>query len=464
MPPLRKTPAPLGGDMRPIELWQKLRPMLNPKAETPSALLSFALGSGLRLVSSLILTRLLYPEAYGIIAILMSVLFMIEMLSDIGVIGLTIRHERGDDPLFLNTIWTVRIVRCTINAAILLLAAPWIAQLLGNDLIVDPLRVLALYFLVNAAETMAFPVALRHRRSPLVNYVHLASSAVSTVFCITYGYFFRDHWALIYSALLERALNAAASHFIYPAMRPRLAWDRPAIQEIFAFARYVLPTSVLTMALGQFERIIFLRLFGLHAMGQYGVAGSVSGPVDALCLKISQTVLYPRYAAMFRSDPQRLGHAYYQDSRKPMLLIFALPAVVGGAGQHLIDLLYDPRYAFAGFIVQCFMVRAVLTSYLRPGEQLLTALGRAQVQLYANVARALVIVPLVLLGYHLKGLEGFVMALALEPLVGVVYVFWMQHRERLLKLRHEAERVLVVLALWGSAWVAAELLARLWRG
>jgi lipopolysaccharide exporter len=450
--------------MRLTELWHKARPMLNPRAETSSAVLSFLLGSGLRLISSLVLTRLLYPEAYGIIAILMSVLFMIEMLSDIGVIALTIRHERGDEPLFLNTIWTIRIVRCAINASILVLGAPWIAQLLGNSLIVDPLRVLALYFLANAIESMGFAVALRHRRSPLVNYINLGCSVVATVFCITYAYFMRDHWALVFAALLERLLNAIASHFIYPNLRPRFAWDRAAMRDIFAFARFVLPTSMLTMALGQLERIIFLRLFDLRAMGQYGVAGSVGGPVDALCNKISHTVLYPRYSATAREQPERLKQAYYQDSRKPMLLMFALPALAGGAGQHLVNLLYDPRYAPAGFILQCFMFRAVLLSYLRPSEQLLTALGKAYVQLYSNVSRAVVIVPLVLLGYHLYGLTGFVVALAFEPLVAVVYVFWVQRRARLLDLRQEAFHALLVVALWAAAWGVAELVARMWRG
>ncbi len=450
--------------MRLTELWHKARPMLNPRAETSSAVLSFMLGSGLRLISSLVLTRLLYPEAYGIIAILMSVLFTIEMLSDIGVIALTIRHERGDDPLFLNTIWTIRIVRCAINASILVLGAPWIAQLLGNSLIVDPLRVLALYFLANAIESMGFALALRHRRSPLVNYINLGCSAVATVFCITYAYFMRDHWALVFAALLERLLNAIASHFIYPNLRPRFAWDRAAMRDIFAFARFVLPTSMLTMALGQLERIIFLRLFDLRAMGQYGVAGSVGGPVDALCNKISHTVLYPRYAATSREQPERLKQAYYQDSRKPMLMMFALPALAGGAGQHVVNLLYDPRYAPAGFILQCFMVRAVLMSYLRPSEQLLTALGKVHVQLYSNVSRAVLIVPIVLLGYHLNGLTGFVMALAFEPLVAVAYVFWVQHRARLLDLRREASHALLVVVLWAAAWGVAELVARLWRG
>lgn len=448
--------------MQLVEAWRKVAPMLNPRAETFSTVLTFMLGSVVRLASSLILTRLLFPEAYGVIAILMSVLFMIEMLSDIGVIGLTIRHERGDDPLFLNTLWTIRVLRCGVNASILVVGAPWLAQWLGSADLENPLRVLALYFAANAIESMGFALALRHRRSPVVNYINLANSVVATVFCIVYSYFARDYWGMVYAALLERTLNAIASHFLYPHLRPRWAWDRDAVREIFAFARYVLPTSVLTMALSQFERVLFLRLFDLRLMGMYGVAGSVSGPAESLCVKISHMVLYPRYATALRETPERLRAVYYDDNRKPMLLLFGLPALLGGAGQHLIDLLYDPRYAQAGFILQCFMVRAVLLSFLRSSEQLLTAIGLVQVQLHANVLRAVLLAPLLLLGHQLYGLPGFMVGLALEPLAALVYLLWRQHRRQLLSLSREAFHAGVAVAVWFAAWAVAELAARAW--
>ena len=52
---------------------------INFRGELFSATLTFVAGAAVRLVSSLILTRLLYPEAYGIIAVLGSVLFIIEL-------------------------------------------------------------------------------------------------------------------------------------------------------------------------------------------------------------------------------------------------------------------------------------------------------------------------------------------------------------------------------------------------
>jgi lipopolysaccharide exporter len=357
----------------------------------------------------------------------------------------------------------VRIVRCAVNASILLLGAPWIAQLLGSSELTDPLRVLALYFVANAIESMGFALALRHRRSPLVNYIGLGCTLVSTVFCIVYSYFARDHWGLIFAALLERLLHAVASHFIYPTMRPRFAWDRDTLREIFAFARYVLPTSMLTMALSQFERIVFLRLFDLRLMGVFGVASSVGGPVESLCMKISQVVLYARYAGTHREAPTRMREAFYAEGFKPMLLMFVLPALVGGAGQGLIDLLYDPRYAQAGFILQCFMVRALLLSYLRPREQMLTALGELAVQLHTNVLRALLIAPLVLGGFYLYGFTGFIAALAIEPLAAVLYACWRQHRLGLLDWRKDLQLALLAALLWLGAWAVSTGVFWLWR-
>jgi lipopolysaccharide exporter len=433
---------------------KKLRSMFDLRAETSSTVVTFILGSGFRLITSLVLTRILYPEAYGTIVILMSVLFVVEMLSDVGVVGLTVRHERGDDPLFLNTLWTVRLLRGCANALIVLLAAPWIAAGLGDPGLTNPLRVLSLYFIFNAAESMGFALAFRHQRSAIINYTSLVCMVISSGFCVIYSYYSRDYWGFVYSALLERVLQALASYFAYPAPRPQLAWDKPALKEVFAFARYVFPTSIITLVLSQLERLALLRLFDV-----FGVASSVGGPVESLGLRVSHTVLYPRFSSAHRATPGEMRKAFYSDSFKPMLLLFALPAVVGGSAQGIVDLLYDSRYAQAGFILQCFMVRALGLSFLRPREQLLTAVGHISVQLHTNVIRVVLLVPLLWLGYLAWGFQGFIAALALEPWAAVLYVLWRQHKIDLLNLAKDFQLLLFSVSIWLGAWFASFALA-----
>jgi hypothetical protein len=62
-------------------------------------------------VGNLILTRLLFPEAFGLMALVQVFLSGLQMFSDIGIQTSVIRSKRGEDPAFLDTAWTVQVLR-----------------------------------------------------------------------------------------------------------------------------------------------------------------------------------------------------------------------------------------------------------------------------------------------------------------------------------------------------------------
>ncbi len=65
----------------------------------------------LRLISNLILTRLLVPELFGLMALVNTFIIGLNLFSDVGIRPSIIRSERGEDPLFLNTAWTLQVIR-----------------------------------------------------------------------------------------------------------------------------------------------------------------------------------------------------------------------------------------------------------------------------------------------------------------------------------------------------------------
>ena len=70
-----------------------------------------AAGQGLRFAGNLVLTRLLFPEAFGLMAIVQSVLLGIGLLSDIGITPSIVQHRRGSESKFLHTAWTFQVIR-----------------------------------------------------------------------------------------------------------------------------------------------------------------------------------------------------------------------------------------------------------------------------------------------------------------------------------------------------------------
>ena len=71
-------------------------------------LFGYAVNQVLRLVTNLVLSRLLFPEAYGLTAIVTVFMVALGMLTDVGLKDSIITSPRGDDPHFLNTAWTIQ--------------------------------------------------------------------------------------------------------------------------------------------------------------------------------------------------------------------------------------------------------------------------------------------------------------------------------------------------------------------
>ena len=84
----------------------------------------------LRLGGNLIIARLLVPEMFGVMVIATTVSVLLHLLSDVGLRQNIIQSRRGDDPLFLNTAWTVQIIRGFVLFSLTLLLA--VASWLGN--------------------------------------------------------------------------------------------------------------------------------------------------------------------------------------------------------------------------------------------------------------------------------------------------------------------------------------------
>jgi lipopolysaccharide exporter len=433
--------------------------LVNLKGDLFATTFCFVAQAIVRFGSSLILTRILRPEAYGIITILMSIVFVVEMLADLGVTLFIIRDKNGDEPRYLNTAWTIRLGRALLNSAILIVFAPMIASSIYSvPALVIPLRVFSLWFIISGLESMAFPLAIRRKRARIIMYSELASLLVSSAFTVTYCIYSRDYWGMVYGTLLNRLLLTLLSHCFYRNLRPMIFFEWAAARDILGFTKFTMPSSMLYLALSQFDKVVFLRLFNLSLLGVYGLASNIAGPVESLISKISQTVLYPRCAHNFRANPQSVPLLYYTENVKLFMSLMFLPAALWGAAQLVITLLYPSRYSQAGVVLQAFMVRAALFSLVSPAEDLLIAAGEFQVMLIGNVLRAIWIFSASLIGNHFFGFVGFIYGIALGGLPPLTYYLWRQRARGLLIVKYEFYKVWFIVGVAFSSYVTSRLI------
>ncbi len=439
--------------------------VINLRGDLFATTFTFALQGVIRLVSSLILTRVLLPEAYGIITILFSILYVIGNILDTNVTLFIVRDKNAEQPKYLNTAWTIRLIRSALSTAVLFVCAPLIAtKIYDLPSLVLPLRVFSLWFLIEGFETMAFPLAIRRKQARLQMYSELTTSVVSTTFSIIYCYHYHTFWGIAFAMLLSRSLMSALSYLFYRDLRPRLFIDWATAREILVYSKFTIPSSLLTLSLNQFDKVIFLRLFDLRLLGLYGLAGNISGSVETLISKISQAVLYPRCAQNFRENPDTATKRYYTENAKLFAGILAMPAAISGAAHLIVTVLYDSRYSEAGSVLQALAIRAVLLSFASPAEDLLISAGQFHVILVGNILRGAWIVLGSLIGYYYLGFLGFIYGLSLSGLPPLVYYLWLQKSKGMLIARYELYKVAFALAVGITSYLGSTLFLDLFPG
>ena len=118
----------------------------------------------LRVASSVTLTRLLDARAYGVVGVISSVAFILQLSSDIGVQPFVIRHKLGEDPAFLDEVWTLRLIRSTVLTLVMAALSIPIAGFLGKPEFAAVLAVWSVTFIIDGLASMTFATAVRQQR------------------------------------------------------------------------------------------------------------------------------------------------------------------------------------------------------------------------------------------------------------------------------------------------------------
>jgi O-antigen/teichoic acid export membrane protein len=295
-------------------------------------------------------------------------------------------------------------------------------------------------------------------------YSELASSVITTTFVIIYCYRYHTFWGIVFAIILDRLIITVLSWQFYRELRPRLFFDLAAAREILVFSKFTIPSSFLTLGLTQFDKVVFLRLFDLRLLGIYSLAGNISGAIESVIGKISQSVLYPRCAQNFRENPDTVAKRYYTENTKLFASILAMPAALCGAAHLVITLLYDSRYSEAGSVLQALAFRGVLLSFASSAEDLLISAGQFHVILTGNLLRAAWIIAGSLLGYHFLGFLGFIYGLSLSGLPPLFYYLWLQKSKGLLIAKYELYKVAFALGVGIASYIGSAMFLAMFPG
>ncbi|MBN1404953.1 MAG: lipopolysaccharide biosynthesis protein [Candidatus Omnitrophica bacterium] len=278
-----------------------------------------------RLLCIIVLARLLSPQDFGFFGIVMLVFYFLETFSKLGFNEALIQKKNDIAP-YLNSTWTIQIIKCLFFAALLLIFAPMIAGFFRVKEAAPLIRVLSLSVFLRGIANIGiiyFYKELEFYKQFLFEFVKTSAYLLTA---IVLAFFFRNVWALVIGFLAGDLAGLILSYTLH-SYRPKFRFDPKKSKELIKFGKWIFASGILAYLLTQMDNIFIGKMLAISMLGFYQIAYRISDISNAEINNIISYVAFPAYSKI-QDDIVRLKSVYITILYTTVFLSFPIAALI----------------------------------------------------------------------------------------------------------------------------------------
>lgn len=418
----------------------------------------------LRLITSIILSRLLSPDLFGVLAVVTAIQVVIALLTDVGLRQAVVQSANGDSRAFQDTAWTLQVIRGFIifGIGIAISLVLYFIQFYGlvpssstyGDVQLPALiAVSSISGALLGFQSINYILASRVLKLERITLIDLLSQVGGLLVVIALTWITRSIWSYVIGGLFGALLLVALTHFWLPGKASRFALDRDALAELSRFGKWVFLSSAVG-ALGlNGDRLLLAGLLGPAVLGNFSIATNLAAIPEGLVTRVIGNVSLPALSEIWRKAPERLPEVYWRMRRMLDLAVIGLAGFLFATGPWIVFVLYDSRYSSAGPMIQLLSFGLLFARYsLAPNVYL--ALGHPRFVTILTAVKLISLVTMVPLLYLFLGVQGAILGVALHMLPSSICIFLINRRFNLNAFYLE----IVLLVAWPIGWLIGRIL------
>mgnify|MGYP001806027408 CR=1 FL=1 len=404
-------------------------------------------GHVMRLGGNLVLARMLMPEVFGVMAIVITIGVVVNLLSDIGLHQSIVRHPRGNERTFLDTIFSAQAIRggglflCQLLLAAGLYFANRAGWIPSGSTYAFPelpfvLAVSAIGSVIHGFQSTKVHTAVRDLYLKRTVLLELFTQATTIACMLLFAWWTRSIWSVVLAMLVSTILQTILSHTWLPGPNNRFAWDKEVLREVVSYGKWLLVSSATGVIAMHADRLILAAYADARFLGLYSIALGLAGAVSMVFERLFGSVFLPAFAEVARTRPSELVPAYLRARKRidPVLLLSS--GLLFALGPLIIDVLYDERYQEAGEILSILALGLILYRFMLV-QQIYFVVDRPQYHAVLNVLRLVASLTIIPAALAFGGLKWGLIAIALRELPTLPLVFWFNAKHGLNKFSLE---------------------------
>lgn len=365
------------------------------------------------IVSLMVLSRLVAPESFGIIAMAMAFVGIGDIIRDMGLAGASIQAKRITQAQRSNLFW----LNTAVGGAFAILCvgiAPTLASYFSQPSVAEVTVVLAWVFLLNGIQTQAQADLTRSFRFRALSFSQLGAFLAGVVVAIICASLGMELWALVAQYVVQASV-LCVTRLLLSGWIPSLPKRGAGMRSLIRFGYYTTLVQLIAYAGNNFHSWFLGRLVGADMLGQYARGYQI--------FMMPTLQLLNPLTAVAHSTMSRMQDDMASVSRsiRNLSLVLGYPialccAVLVGAPDDVVRVLLGPGWDTVPEIVSALAIGGIVLGVNRAVTWTFSAMGLTREYFHTMLVTRLILIALMVGGYFSFGIIG----LALGHSVGLI--------------------------------------------
>lgn len=331
-----------------------------------------------------ILGRLLGPESFGQMALMMVVVGLANSLADFGMGNYLIQVERVTKGLYWRVIALCALISAILMGLICSLASLY-ADYYNSPELTLPLIVLSFAVIMNSLGQVSSSILQKNFKFKSIAIIEIISITLGLTVSIYFVVNGAGIWGLVFGQVCVSTLKALLSFLIgLPAVRALPNGFYGGLRTPLSFGFLQTNERIFNFLSVNLDKLIVGKYLGEHALGLYSFAFQLMVRPILILNPIISRVLYPLFSHI-KNDNIRLARGYLEIIRTSSLLLLPIYLILCISSYGIIYILMGSKWTEAAPLLSILSVLGALYSIGMPLGSLILAKGRADLALFLNI-------------------------------------------------------------------------------
>lgn len=407
-------------------------------------------------ITSMVLARLLTPEAFGVVTTITMIITFAELFTDAGFQKYLVQHEFKDDTDRTQStnvaFWSNFVMSLLIWGGIALFSEP-LAALVGNPGLGHVVIIACAAIPLAAFSSIQMALYRRDLDFKTLFKVRVASILVPIVVTIPLALWLRSYWALIIGHLMQNVTNAVLLT-LFSRWKPRFYYSFAKLKEMLSFTVWSLIEHVSIWLTGYVDVFIVGTMLSQHYLGLYKTSSTLVGQIMGLVTAAATPVLFSSLSRLQNNDAE-FKQMFFKFQKLVGILVFPLGIILFCFSDLITTLLLGSQWMEAsGFIGLWGLFSALNIVFSHFSSEVYRALGRPKLSVLVQWLHIVVLWPVVLVavGYGFETLYTARSWVRLELMAAnLVVLYYVVHITLLQMVRNVFPSLVASLMAMGVA-------------